>query len=395
MGALSHTQYRWIELIQISDLGGAYAVSLVIVFVAACLTRILPNEAGRMATWPLVPLSVVLLGTLIYGYVQTADPPRTAGPSVALIQGAIAPDWKFDPDRNKRIHKEYIELSRKAVASANRPIDLIVWPETMYRNALLEVAPDFAGTEKQRSLLTGHNSAVKLDLATLAAGLQAPLLLGIDFVDISAQGEALHNSAVFVDRQGELLGRYDKMHRVMFGEYIPLADSIPLLYEMTPLTGGIAPGHQPLSVEIGGVRYSPNICYETVIPQVIRQQVRAAAAEGKEPDVLINLTNDAWFRGSSELEMHLACGVFRAIECRKPLLVAANEGISASIDSDGRVVHQLPKRAAGYLLLTDIQLDDRHSLYLRFGDWLAGICLTLTVLVAVVGCWKSEVPNDE
>lgn len=392
MGALAHTQYRWIELIQISDIGGAYAVSLVIMFVAACLTRILACDEQRMTIWPILPLSLVLLGTLIYGYQRTANPPRRAGPSVALIQGAIAPDWKMDPDLTKKIHREYFDLSEKAKEekSTDRPIDLIVWPETMYRNPLLELAPGFAATEKQRSFIDERNSAVELDLAAIAARLQAPLLFGIDAYEFSDQNIALHNSAIFVKRDGELLDRYDKMHRVMFGEYIPFADMIPLLYQLTPLTGGIVPGNQPASVELNGVKYSPNICYETVIPHVIRQQVLSARAEGKEPDVLINLTNDAWFRGSSELEMHLACGVFRAIECRKPLLIAANEGISASIDSDGRIVHQLPKRVASYLLLTDIELDERQSLYLRFGDWLAGICLALTVVAAVAGIANYE-----
>jgi apolipoprotein N-acyltransferase len=387
MGALAHTQCRWIELIQISDIGGAYAVSLLIMFVASCLARILACDEQRMAIWPILPLSLSLLGTLIYGYQRTADPPRRAGPSVALIQGAIAPDWKMDPDRNKIIHRHYFELTDKALKekSTDRPIDLIVWPETMYRNPLLIIAPDFAESEERRTFIEERNAPVTLDLAAIAERLQSPLLFGIDAFEFTDRTYVLHNSAVFVSRQGELLGRYDKMHRVMFGEYIPFADSIPFLYQLTPLTGGISPGLKPLSVEVNGVKYSPNICYETVIPHVIRRQVLAAQAEGKEPDVLINLTNDAWFRGSSELDMHLACGVFRAIECRKPLLIAANEGISASIDSDGRIVHQLPKRSPGYLLLTDIQLDDRHSLYLRFGDWVAGICLAMTVIAALIG----------
>src|SRR5262249_50986873 len=144
--------------------------------------------------------------------------------------------------------------------------------------------------------------------------------------------------------------RYDKMHPVMFGKYIPLADYLPFLYQITPLTGGLTVGTQAVCQEIGGVRYAPNVCYETVIPHLIRQQVNQLREQDHEPDVLVNVTNDGWFRGSSELDMHLACGVFRAIEMRKPLVIAANTGISAWIDSDGRVVQQASRQKPTYII---------------------------------------------
>ena len=392
MAALSHTQYHWIELIQISDLGGAYLVSFLIMFVSACLARMLPQDGKKSAWWPFIPLFLALMGTLIYGYQRTAQPPLSAGPTVALIQGAIAPDWKQDPDRAKKILTHYLDLSRKAkLASekAARPIDLLVWPETMYRQVIAEIDPDFTdASPEQLQQYKLHIIAVKSDLATIANRFDAPLLFGIDAVQFTNEGQEFHNAAVFIAREGDLLDRYDKMHRVMFGEYIPFAEYVPFLYQATPLTGGIAPGETPKSVEVQGFRYSPNICYETVMPHVIRRQVLASQAEDKDPDVLINLTNDAWFRGSSELDMHLACGVFRAIECRKPLLIAANEGISASIDSSGNIVHQLPKRVGAFLLITDIALDARDSFYLKYGDWPAGLCLLLTIFFAGCGLWN-------
>jgi len=85
-----------------------------------------------------------------------------------------------------------------------------------------------------------------------------------------------------------------------------------------------------------------------VLSHVIRSQINTLAAEGKEPDVLVNLTNDGWFWGSSELDLHLACGVFRAVECRKPFLIAANTGFSAWIDSDGRIQQQGPAAGPRY-----------------------------------------------
>lgn len=107
-------------------------------------------------------------------------------------------------------------------------------------------------------------------------------------------------------------------------------------------------------------------------------------AQDREPDILVNLTNDGWFWGSSELDMHLACAVFRAIECRKPSLIAANTGFSAWIDSNGRIKAQGRRRLTDVIVATP-EIDERHSPYLDYGDVPAGLCLLATVALAIVG----------
>ena len=135
---------------------------------------------------------------------------------------------------------------------------------------------------------------------------------------------------------------------------------------------------------MAGLTASPSVCYETVLPQVIRRQVRQLEEQGTPPDFLLNVTNDGWFWGSSELEMHLVCSVFRAVEMRKPLLIAANTGISAAIDGDGRILARGPRRAQT-ALTPHVQPDGRHSFYRRWGDWFAGGCLAITGAIAAVG----------
>jgi apolipoprotein N-acyltransferase len=221
-------------------------------------------------------------------------------------------------------------------------------------------------------------------------------LVGIDrahfLAAASPTGEVLppqrYNSAAMVDHNGNLVGTYDKIHRVMFGEYIPFAKWLPVLYRLTPLTGGIEAGSGPVVLEVAGNYYAPNICYETVIPHVIRRQATARASDGKRADVLVNMTNDAWYWGSSELNMHLACGVFRAIETRKPRVIAANGGISAWIDHYGRVRSQSPRMKPD-IILADVELSSMQSLYLQFGDWFAVVCLTLCGVFAIVG-WRTR-----
>ena len=197
------------------------------------------------------------------------------------------------------------------------------------------------------------------------------------------------NSAVLVDGKGKIVGTYDKMHRVMFGEYIPFADWIPFLYRITPLTGGIIAGEKPAALALDK-KYciSPNICYETAIPHVIRRQVATLESENQHPTVLVNLTNDAWYWGSSELDMHLACDIFRAVETRVPLVVAANGGISASIDRAGRLLARCKKQNAEFLL-ADIETGYVSSPYVHFGDWFAGTCLACCIALCIVE-WRAR-----
>lgn len=384
MASLAHTQVDWPSVIQISDLAGGYAVTFVLMLVAACLARAWPHAGRRFSLWPLAAAAIVLAATLAYGHWRLGAPPGAAGPRVALIQGSIDAEWKEDRTKNQRIFDQYFGLSQQAVHEASGELDLIVWPETMYRNALYRVDPDFQPAADVRALYREADEETASHLADMAHVLRTPLLIGIGSIELRPSGPVAFNSAVGIARDGAEVGLYNKVHRVMFGEYIPLAHVFPWLYELTPLAGGLEAGEEPKTFLLGDYLYASNICYESTVPHVIRNQVQTLTAAGEEPDVLVNLTNDAWFWGSSELDMHLACGVFRAIECRKPFLIAANTGISAQIDSSGRILQQSPKQQTD-VLLAQVTLDPRRSPYLIVGDWPAGACLAGCVLLAVLG----------
>jgi apolipoprotein N-acyltransferase len=170
----------------------------------------------------------------------------------------------------------------------------------------------------------------------------------------------------------------------MFGEYVPLGEVFPSLYRLTPLAGGLTAGTDAKAFDVAGTLMAPNICYETVLPHVIRRQVVMLKDAGREPDVLVTQTNDGWFWGSAALDLHLICGVFRAVECRKPLLIAANTGLSASIDASGNVLQQGPRRAARSLVVRP-RIDSRQSPYLVIGDWFAWACAACCAGLFVVG----------
>lgn len=417
MASLGHTQYRWIALIQVSDLVGAYGVSFLVMFAAACLGRMIPLDSASIAGsgkteaeaatlgrhgsqchsivwWPAAVLVTGMGAAVVYGHVRMAIPPPSPQARIALIQGSIDSQIKSDPSMRNRVHEHYRQLSLQAVQryTASGPLDLVVWPETMFRQPLVDfdahfwVPPgwsqDAARARLQEAVAESHQA-----LGRLVEELGTAVVVGVDTESFAEGQHRFYNSAVWVDRQGHVRGRYDKMHLVMFGEYVPLAHRFPALQRLTPLQVSLSPGDGPTVFQVRCLRLAPNICYESVLPHLIRRQVRMLAELGAEPHVLLNLTNDGWFWGSSELDMHLICGVFRAVEMRKPFLIAANTGFSAWIDGDGRILEQGPRRATG-TILAQVGPDPRQSLYLRYGDWFAGACLAGCGLLALValGC---------
>jgi len=409
MASLGHTQYRWIELIQIADLVGAYGLNFVVMLVAACLGRMVPLGGRRWALWPLVPASVVLAAVLCYGHLRMSRPDNaTPAVRVALIQGSIDAEFKTESNTSsearEQIHDHYLDLSRNATAEY-ADLDLMVWPETMFRTTLITYDRDARlidycrkeEIDKYRKAnwtdaeieawLRKSNPETPVEMREIAEQLRTSLILGVDRLHYTAEGEEYFNSAAFITKENgawRRAGCYDKIHLVLFGEYIPGAEYFPWVYELTPLSSGATPGEEPVAFELKGLRFAPNICYESVLPRVIRRQVNDLRRRGQQPDVLVNLTNDGWFWGSSELDMHLICGVFRAVECRKPFLIAANTGISAWIDGNGQILARGPRRATDTLLAA-VRRDGRTSPYLQYGDWPAGVCLAACILLAVVG----------
>ena len=283
-----HSQYRFLELIQISDLCGGYGVSFVMMFVAACVVRMLPLEARRWSFWPLAPAAATLIAVLAYGHLRMAGDHLRPGLKVGLIQGSIDTEMKTDPAQVRRIHDQYLALTHRAVRE-HADLDLVVWPETMFREPLLTLTEDVRpapGEDWTKADLLQAVEDVHLVLSTLAARFKVPLLLGMDTLVFGPGKMDRFNSAVLIDTDGQIGGRYDKMRPVMFGEYVPFGDYLPWLYRLTPLAGGIQAGAAPQSLSVGGARIAPNICFETLLPHFIRGQVAELRRQAWSPTYL-------------------------------------------------------------------------------------------------------------
>jgi apolipoprotein N-acyltransferase len=333
------------------------------------------------------------------------DPERSI--KVALIQHSFNTRFEFDPQRNNRVFRAYRDLTLET-CERHPDLDLVVWPESVFTANLAELIVEgpMPGDDPSSQVQLEQHAALFEGRIRDAAdalnqvwidGRREPrnisLLIGTETF-VAGPTPRLHNTALLIDPQGKIAQRYYKMHPVMFGEYIPLAKWIPWLYTVTPMSQGLTPGLRPSCFEVQGVRISPSICFESTVPHLIRSQLLRLEQEGTPPDVLANVTHDGWFWGSAILDLQLACAVFRAVELRKPMLVAANAGISAWIDREGRIVKRAPRQGSA-VLIARIGPSDRSSLYARHGDVFAGGCL-VACLVGTFAAWAGVgMPNRE
>lgn len=426
-GNLAHTQVEWTQFIQVADLFGAYAVSFVVMLGAACLARMVPFHHESRVVWPLVPMIVVLTATLGYGHWRLKTAPSNSKANgtgvaansiassaikVALIQRVIDTKFETDTERNRQAFDEYWQ-STLDVRQEHPDLDLIIWPESVFseNNPEVQFDPDFflpddVAWTRQEVIdnLRSRQDAFRTKVQNVAAGvnriwrngtfetLDIRLLVGTETLRYRSDRLHVHNSALLINPDGEIVDRYYKMHPVMFGEYIPFASWFPIIYRMTPMSVGITPGTSPKAFQVAGTTLAPNICFESSVPNLIRHQVVELSQRGTPPDVLVNVTHDGWFFGSSILEHQFAATVFRAVELRRPILVAANAGISCWVDGSGQVRARGPRRGPT-VIIANVQRDGRKSGYTLWGDLPVASCLLacLVLLASEVRIWATKI----
>jgi len=438
---LGHTQYRWVNVIQIADLVGVYGITFLVVMVNAAVTQVIPErmylrwhliwpqEAVPLACWPRrlqwtgggTALVLVLL-FCGYGLLRRGHDHFPIGPRIALIQGNFVASVRNNTDDPRDIFLTHRQLTGLTVSE--QP-DVIVWPEAMFPYGLYEVEPGVTNENLRKvapevPVNVWRKQESHTALKDLADMTNAALIIGTNAFVAQSAGYSLFNSAAFIQPGIGVTNRYDKIHRVPFGEYIPLRDTVPFLQSLTPFRGkfGIDQGHQAYVFRWKDWELIPLICFEDTVPQLVRTIARSAQVNSKEQNqVLVNLTNDGWFHGSSELNQHLITSQFRAIETRTPLVRAVNTGISAVIDGDGVVREPVKFFDAGphedgagvresirdprtgrfhkqlnCAIVADVPLDPRTSWYVIWGDWFAIVCLVLCVTIGLSGIFQKRVP---
>jgi len=283
-GELGYSQYRQLTVIQVAELGGAHAVSFVVCAVNAAITATVVVEYRR-ALLGVAVAGVLLVSTLGFGRMRLAEAEPAATVTIAGMQPSIAQPLKWDRSHTEATLRIYGDLTRKA---AERKPDLIVWPETASPTIL----------RQDPYLLQA--------LRDLSAQSGVPLLVGT--VDVTESGRQ-RNTAFLLTGQG-IVGRYDKIHLVPFGEFVPLSGIIRFVKGWAEFISELEPGARATVFPGPPAPFGVVICYEGIFPELFRRFVRSGAR------VMVNMTNDAWFGHTEGPLQHLAMYPLRAVEHR-------------------------------------------------------------------------------
>jgi apolipoprotein N-acyltransferase len=337
--------------LQGASLVGAHGLSLATMLLAG-----LP-ALGRRAVAGGV---VALLAIGGFGAWRLAQPePAPTGVNVLLVQGNVQQEAKWREDMRWPIFQRYVDLTREGVAQAPKGAPLaVIWPET---------ASPF--------LLPNDLEARRHVAATLPVG--GVLLAGSVRAEWGPDGRAqrVFNSLSAVGQDAALLGTYDKVHLVPFGEYMPLRGLIPIRVVQGGLDFSAGPGLVAMTVP-GLPSFTPLICYEVIFPGGVVPEAR--------PQWLLNITNDAWFGFSAGPFQHLAAARLRSVEEGLPLARAAQTGISAVFDAHGRVAAYLALGRMGFVT-TPLPPALPPTVAARLGLWIPVILVALALLCAAFG----------
>ncbi len=396
------SQWQNLPLIQICEYTGVYGISFLLVMLNITIALAVQNclkSRNAMEKMPHpVPLMItvaVMLSVMIFGAasILTVKPPAQINFNAALVQGNISQRRNADNDQALEALDVYMQLSEVVVQG--KP-DIIIWPETA-------VPYPYRG---YNNLCREYRSR----LADFIKRNQQPMLIGtLDFemnFDRS-QPPLMLNSAFLFDDKGRFADKFDKVQRVPFGEFIPFRKYLPEFVTKTiDMNRDLTPGKSfsPLKI-LHGVNAGINICFEDTFPYVATNEARRGA------NLLLVITNDAWYPESCEPEQHLANSVFRSIETRLPMLRCGNNSASCLIMPSGLIADAVMKqtdpqtgkqvpdllqrgRAAG-IIKVPVPVNPRLTFYTLYGDVFLYFCMLLTVVASMASIWSWRQKNSK
>lgn len=443
---LGHSQYEQLAMIQVADLVGTAGVSFVVAMVNGLIVDLIVNrEAGlvkrrresdasrfmlhasRTTILGIAATAIVVAGTLLYGQWRLRQTPEcvTEGPVVGSLQSNVPQSVKRSFSKSSQLFDDLMVASKAAGAAG---AELIVWPETMVQGILDPAVWPYLTSD------IDEDKAFHKALGEHARDTASWLLVGAYGLDIREDGNGElygdnYNSAYCYRPDGTRdPGRYDKIHLVLFGEYIPFKKQFPWLFrqlgrflpegyslsyslehgtrytifEMAPkeTSGSDSQLHTSHFKPQTPYRFGVLICYEDAIPYVARN-FSLDNQGSKRVDWLVNISNDGWFVrfprdagrviASTELPQHAAICAFRAVENRLPIVRSVNTGVSCLIESTGRIRDgylaasdnfptEAMKRTAMAGWFTDrLPIDKRVTFYSRHGEWFADGCAAIFV----------------
>ncbi len=404
---LAYSQYENLPVIQIADILGAYGVSFLMVLVNFTVFTVVKmgircrkenssffaksripfkKEINGHPLFQVLVVFPVLIFVLVYGYrridalTENSIPVKTI--KVSVVQANIKQSHKWDSAYRNYILAQYKRLTIDA--AGDKP-DIIIWPETS--------VPGYP--DRDRRLMEYVQG--------LAKKVKIPILVGTPLIATESSGYSSdYNSALLFSKQGKIVKQYNKLHLVLFGEFIPLSRYFSWVYDILPLTGKFIPGSeytvfqlplrgQPYSLRdkeyqekgVPPLYFSVLICFEDIFPDLVRQFVKRGAF------FMVNITNDAWFGKTCAAYQHASNSVFRAVENRRPFVRSANTGLSCFIDRTGMIYARVEFRGEDIFVpghktsLVTIYPDTLLTFYTRFGDIFVMFCFLVVAFFLI------------
>jgi len=362
---LGYSQHLNLPFIQSADILGAYGLSFALVLVNVTLYLIIRQWPTKSFPYRVVIVTVIiLLGFFVYGHVRIAAVERQAAcqPSlkIGLVQGNIDQSMKWDESFRRETMAIYERLTLKV--GQEKP-DLILWPET--------ATPFFFQDAKEYQPL----------ILDIPVNTKAFLLFGTPSYKIE-KGKANHyNSAYLASPSGQIIGKYDKIHLVPFGEYVPLSDLLSFIGSLGEGIGDFKSGKEIFNFSLPHGKFGVLICFEIIFPDLCRRFVKQGA------ELLVTITNDAWFGKTSAPYQHFSIAAFRAVENRVFVARAANTGITGLIGPTGKILKQGAIFKEETMTGT-IPLMKEKTFYTQYGDVFAWVCSGFSALFLSIAAFR-------
>jgi len=368
---LGQSQYLNLSLIQIADITGVYGISFMLMSVNFCIYITIKKFRTRFI-YTFICFLILML-SFSYSYYRLKQQYITKSVKIAVVQGNIPQEKKWDPRYEKFIVDVYEQLT---VMSRKDDPMLVIWPETSFPGFIEE------------------NTDMSYRVKALAARIGAYLLVG----SVREFSEKLYNSAFLISPEGAITDTYDKIHLVPFGEYIPLEKYMPWFRNLVdkPIGGSefgstfkvfriktetVARFDDSIVRDVRFLKFGVLVCFEDIFPGIARRFVKDGA------EFMVNITNDAWFGNTAAPYQHMQSSVFRAIENRVPVVRAANTGVSCFINQKGQIISYVMDNGKETFIegynVSGISPLYQRTVYTMFGDVFVYLCIVL-MLVAIL-----------
>jgi apolipoprotein N-acyltransferase len=359
---LGYSQHANLPVIQVARYGAVYLVSFLVALVSAVLAYVVVETRPRPRRTAALGAVAVMASVLVHGWWSLGQPVEEGGRiRVGLVQAAVLQEDKWDPEEAWTNVDRHLDLTRLAAAEGAR---LVVWPESavpFYFDSSSELAAELRALVRERGLY---------------------LLFGNDDREAGDdRQERFWVGAKMLDPQGDVVLRYHKIRLVPFGEYVPVQSVLTLggrvSAKVVKQVADFTPGEDYATGRLDGHQVAAFICYEAIFPDLVREFAAAGA------ELLVNVTNDAWYGRTSAPHQHMAMAAFRAVENGKYLVRAANTGFTAVVDPRGRILQRtgLFERT---MLVRDVAFVKGSTFYARHGDVFAWSCLGLAAALTLL-----------